>query len=81
MANQAIDWGESAAEGDLDAWKALIGVFAVLAAVIGLMVGTVYVVARNIGDDLRERVGEAVSGAQEGASESGDNNYGYGGGN
>jgi hypothetical protein len=65
MSNQAIDWGSDAASGDISALKALVMVFGVLAAVIGLVMGTVFVAARSAGNSLREAIANALSNGTE----------------
>lgn len=66
-----LETAGEASQGNPTALKWLIGVFAVLAAVAGLVVSTVYAVSYNLGSAAKEKASELTDGEDEESSNSG----------
>jgi len=63
-----------ASEGNTEALSWLVRVAVVLAALIGLVASTVYVVAANLGSSARDAVSEMTEGADGDEEDSDDSN-------
>jgi len=60
-----LDTAGEASEGNTDALSWLVRVAVVLAAVVGLIGSTVYVIAHNLGSSARDAVSEMTDDATE----------------